>query len=215
MFALEELDENIEMSESLLLRGVDVAAHGAERLGSGDRPEATAYSRLSCRFRGSPESPLSATRRIPSTFELLESPKRQIGNGVRTGRLWKRLLGVESGVVEEVFLEGEGAFTVFVARVRPSSSERSRCGRCKKRSPLYDRGEGPRRWSTLDLGQNMAYLEAEVPRVTCSVHEVCTAHVPWARTSRDRQPTADPCFGVGRRTSFRHWRGPEDRDLHA
>ena len=100
---------------------------------------------------------------------------------MRTARLWKRLLGVESAVVEGVFIEGEGASTVFVARVRPSSSDRSRCGRCLKRSPLYDRGEGPRRWRTLDLGQNMAYLESDVPRVTCSVHGVTTAHVPWAR----------------------------------
>jgi transposase len=100
---------------------------------------------------------------------------------VRTARLWKRLLGVESAVVEEVFLEGEGALTVFVARVRPEATERSRCGRCKKRSPLYDRGSGPRRWRTLDLGQTMAYLEADVPRVTCSEHGVCVAFVPWAR----------------------------------
>lgn len=100
---------------------------------------------------------------------------------MRTARIWKRLLGVESAVVEEVFLEGEGALTVFVARVRPSSSERYRCGRCKKRSPLYDRGEGPRRWRTLDLGQNMAYLESHVPRVTCKEHGVTTASVPWAR----------------------------------
>jgi transposase len=100
---------------------------------------------------------------------------------VRTARLWKRLLGVESAVVEEVFLEGEGAFTVFVARVRPEATERSRCGRCKKRSPLYDRGSGPRRWRTLDLGTTMTYLEADVPRVTCSEHGVCTAAVPWAR----------------------------------
>jgi len=100
---------------------------------------------------------------------------------VRSARIWKRLLGVESAVVEEVSLEGEGPLTVFVARVRPSSSERYRCGRCKKRSPLYDRGEGPRRWRTLDLGQNMAYLESHVPRVTCKEHGVTTASVPWAR----------------------------------
>jgi len=100
---------------------------------------------------------------------------------VRTARLWKRLLGVESAVVEEVSFEGEGAETVFVARVRLSAKERSRCGRCKRRSPLYDRGSGPRRWRTLDLGHTMAYLEADIPRVTCLEHGVCSAAVPWAR----------------------------------
>jgi transposase len=100
---------------------------------------------------------------------------------VRTARLWKRLLGVESAVIEEVFLEGVGLETVFVARVHPQAKERSRCGRCKRRSPLYDRGDGPRRWRTLDLGHTKAYLEADVPRVTCSEHGVCSAAVPWAR----------------------------------
>jgi zinc-finger of transposase IS204/IS1001/IS1096/IS1165 len=100
---------------------------------------------------------------------------------VRTARLWKRLLGVESAVIEEVFLEGVGLETVFVARVHPQAKERSRRGRCKRRSPLYDRGDGPRRWRTLDLGHTKAYLEADVPRVTCSEHGVCSAAVPWAR----------------------------------
>jgi transposase len=33
----------------------------------------------------------------------------------------------------------------------------------------------------LDLGTSFAYLEAEAPRVSCKVHSVVVAAVPWAR----------------------------------
>jgi len=110
-------------------------------------------------------------------------------------RVWKRLLGVEQhSVVEKVYLEGEGADEIVVARVRPTRSRCSRCSRCEKRSPGFDRGEGRRRWRTLDLGTVMAYLEADMPRVRCKEHGVVVAAVPWAgAAARHTRAFEDSC----------------------
>jgi transposase len=98
---------------------------------------------------------------------------------VRNARLWAGLLGVENTVVERVvFDEDEG---VIVASVRPGRGQRRRCGVCRRCSPGYDRGDGRRRWRTLDLGTVRAFVEADAPRVCCLVHGVVVAAVPWAR----------------------------------
>src|SRR5438067_1058683 len=60
-------------------------------------------------------------------------------------------------------------------------SARSRCGRCCRRAPRYDNGEGRRRWRALDLGTTKVFLEAEAPRVRCRDRGVTVAAVPWAR----------------------------------
>jgi transposase len=98
-------------------------------------------------------------------------------------RVWKELLGVEQRVViEGVELETfEGAVQVLVASVRPSKRGSSRCPRCLRRCPGYDRGAGPRRWRGLDLGSTRVFLQAQAPRVHCREHGVIVAGVPWAR----------------------------------
>jgi len=98
---------------------------------------------------------------------------------VRSARLWKRLLGVEHTVIEQV-LDDEATDAV-VALVRPTRSRRRRCGVCQRRCPGYDQGEGRRRWRALDLGVTRAFLEADAPRVACPQHGVVVAGVPWAR----------------------------------
>jgi transposase len=98
---------------------------------------------------------------------------------VRNASVWRALLGVEKTVVEGLeFDEDEG---LLIAWVRPTASARSRCGRCRRRSPGYDSGAGRRRWRTLDLGTIQAVLEADAPRVSCPEHGVVVAAVPWAR----------------------------------
>ena len=82
---------------------------------------------------------------------------------MRFKRVWARLLGVEHTVIEEVVFDEEAEANV--ALVRPARGQRGRCGICGRRSPGYDRGEGRRRWRTLDLGTIQAFLEAEAPRV--------------------------------------------------
>jgi transposase len=98
---------------------------------------------------------------------------------VRSPKVWQRLLGVERTVVEAVVFDEDGE--VIVACVRPRKGARSRCGICECRCPGYDRGDGRRRWRTLDLGTIPAYLEADAPRVSCPEHGVVVASVPWAR----------------------------------
>ena len=93
--------------------------------------------------------------------------------------LWRGLLGVEKTVIERV--EFDEDTQVLVAHVRPTSRQRGRCGRCRRRCPGYDAGPGRRRWRTLDLGTTVAMLEADTPRVQCPTHGVVVAHVPWAR----------------------------------
>jgi len=98
--------------------------------------------------------------------------------GVRPLRVWKKLLGLQRAVVEDVELTDAGA---LVVSVRPAMRERDRCPHCRRRCPGYDWGEGRRRWRALDFGTTFAYLEAEAPRVTCKRHGVIVAAVPWAR----------------------------------
>ena len=98
---------------------------------------------------------------------------------MRNATLWRALLGVEKTVVEDVeFDEDE---QLLVAHVRPRRSAGGRCGRCGRRSPAYDRGEGRRRWRALDLGTIQVVLEADAPRVSCAEHGPTVAAVPWAR----------------------------------
>ena len=93
--------------------------------------------------------------------------------------LWRAVVGVEKTVVEDIeFDEDE---QLLVAHVRPWKRARGRCGRCGRRSPAYDRGEGRRRWRALDLGTIQAVLEADAPRVRCLEHGPTVAAVPWAR----------------------------------
>ena len=98
---------------------------------------------------------------------------------MQNATLWRALLGVEKTVIEGVeFDEDE---QLLVAHVRPRKRARGRCGRCGRRSPGYDAGEGRRRWRALDLGTIRAVLEADAPRVRCREHGPTVAAVPWAR----------------------------------
>jgi transposase len=91
------------------------------------------------------------------------------------------LLGVQHTVVEGVEFEMSPEGEVLIARVRPTRSRAARCGRCGRRSPGYDQGEGQRRWRGLDLGTTRVFLQAPAPRVSCAVHGVTVVAVPWAR----------------------------------
>lgn len=94
--------------------------------------------------------------------------------------LWRELLGVEkSTIIERVEYDADDE--VVIATVRSSGKRKPRCGKCGKRAPGYDGGEGPRRWRALDLGTVPVWLEAETPRVRCPEHGVTVVQVPWAR----------------------------------
>jgi transposase len=98
---------------------------------------------------------------------------------VRDTSVWLRALGLARTVVEGVrFDEDSGA---VVVSVRPRKAARQRCGRCGRRAPRYDRGEGRRRWRALDVGELRCLVEAEAPRVACPEHGPTVVQVPWAR----------------------------------
>jgi len=98
---------------------------------------------------------------------------------VREKSVWERACGLTRSIVEGVrFDERVGA---VVVSVRPVARARDRCGRCGQRAPGYDRGEGRRRWRSLDLGTTKVFVEADAPRVRCRTHGVTVALVPWAR----------------------------------
>ncbi len=97
---------------------------------------------------------------------------------MRRRSVWKKLLGLRRAVVEDVELTDSGA---LVVSVRPAARERDRCPHCRRRCAGYDWGDGRRRWRALDFGTTFAYLEADAPRVSCKVHGVVVAAVPWAR----------------------------------
>ena len=100
---------------------------------------------------------------------------------MRNATLWRALLGVEKTVVEDVEFEEDELRLIAHVRPRARARARGRCGRCDRRSPAYDRGEGRRRWRALDLGTIQVFLEADAPRVNCAVHGPTVAAVPWAR----------------------------------
>jgi transposase len=95
-------------------------------------------------------------------------------------RVWRRLLELDEHTVLES-VEFDQDAEVVIASVRPKARAKRRCGRCGRRSPGYDHGEGRRRWRGLDLGTVRLLLEADAPRVTCRDHGVVVAQVPWAR----------------------------------
>src|SRR6266705_1330797 len=124
------------------------------------------------------------------------------GNGVRSARLWARLLGVERAVIERVEFD-EDAEAIVVA-VRPRKGAKRRCGVCGRRCPGYDQGEGPRRWAHLRVRRHRgvaggAHLQAGGARAAAG---------GLAHGRADRGPG-----GGRRRAGHRSLRGA-DQDRH-
>lgn len=89
-----------------------------------------------------------------------------------------RLLGVAGvATITGIDLDEEGN---LVVSVRPHLRLQHLCGRCGRKCPGYDQGDGPRRWRDLDLGSTKTYLKADSPRVSCPEHGPTVAQVPWA-----------------------------------
>ncbi|MFT5434147.1 MAG: hypothetical protein ACI9OJ_004860 [Myxococcota bacterium] len=96
---------------------------------------------------------------------------------------WKSLLNVimpvKRGVIESAhFSESDGS---LIIRVRPDARSRHRYPHCSGRCPRYDGGHGDRRWRSLHLGICRVWLVTSGVRVSCPVHGVVSAAVPWAR----------------------------------
>lgn len=99
---------------------------------------------------------------------------------MRNSRVWRRLVGVDHQVVVEG-VDYDDELDEVTVRCRLRMGTKRRCGRCGRRSPLYDRGDGRRRWRSLDAGTIRVFIDADAPRVDCAEHGVTVAAVPWAR----------------------------------
>ena len=97
---------------------------------------------------------------------------------MQNATLWRALLRVEKTIVEDIEYDEDEQLLVAHVRLRARARARSRCGRCDRRSPAYDRGEGRRRWRALDLGTVRVAIEAAAPRVSCPVHGPTVVAVP-------------------------------------
>ena len=100
---------------------------------------------------------------------------------MQNNRVWERACGLTATVVEGVHVDDNA--NAIIVSVRPEARARSRCGRCGRRAPGYDHGDGRRRWRALDAGTTAVFVEADAPRVQCSTHGKTVAQVPWARHS--------------------------------
>lgn len=98
---------------------------------------------------------------------------------MRNVSVWQRVLGLARTVIEMVVFDED--LDAIVVSVRPRKGARRRCGRCGRRAPWFDRGEGRRRWRGVDAGTLQVWLEADAPRVNCRVHGPTVVQVPWAR----------------------------------
>ena len=64
---------------------------------------------------------------------------------MQNATLWRALLGIEKTVVEDIEFDEDEQLLVAHVRPRARARARARCGRCQRRAPAYDRGEGRRR----------------------------------------------------------------------
>ncbi len=99
---------------------------------------------------------------------------------MQSKRVWARALGVDHRVVIEGVDYDDEADEITV-RCRLRKGTKRCCGRCDRRSPLYDQGDGRRRWRALDAGTIRVFIDADAPRVECVECGVMVAAVPWAR----------------------------------
>jgi len=99
---------------------------------------------------------------------------------MRITTLLRRLLAVTALYVEDFVFTLDGKLAV---QVRPRW-RLSRCGRCCRKAPRYDR-RPLRRWRHLPWGRTSVELVYEPWRVDCRHCGVCVEQVPWAaRASR-------------------------------
>jgi transposase len=101
---------------------------------------------------------------------------------MRQGKMLLRALGVELAVVEDVRWQ-DGPVQSLHVHVRLLKKEQRRCPECGRRCGLYDQGDGPRRWRTVDAGLSPAYIVSSGARIRCPEHGVAPQHVPWARSN--------------------------------
>lgn len=87
---------------------------------------------------------------------------------MRTKEIIQSFVGTSKIVLKDVYTDAET--NAIVIKARPTKIEQCRCGLCHRKGKYYDKGQGERRWRALDIGSQMAYIEATVERVRCKKH---------------------------------------------
>jgi len=100
------------------------------------------------------------------------------------GSVWDEVLDTEHAVVVRTYIEqwprkDRAPEKVLIIVVEPDEETRFRCPECGQRGKPVETGVV--RWRTLDVHGKRAFLESELPRITCGEHGKITAAVPWAR----------------------------------
>lgn len=97
---------------------------------------------------------------------------------MRAETVTRRLLAFPRLSVQGVKFEDDGPGSGTMV-VKVSVRGRSRCSRCGRKCPRYDRLK-PRRWRHLDFGAREVHLEASLTRVECRRCGVVVEQVSWA-----------------------------------
>ena len=89
-------------------------------------------------------------------------------------------LNVKDTILKAIEIDKDKATATFTVKV--ASREDCRCGKCGRKSPVYDRGrQESRMWRSRDWNGVKIYLKADLVRVKCKKCGVVTQRVPWAR----------------------------------
>jgi transposase len=104
-------------------------------------------------------------------------------------KVWRRVLGVDDRTVIEG-VEFDDDADAVVAHVRPRRLRKRRCGRCGRRAPGYDQGEGRRRWLAVHTSKTAI---TELLRIAWS-----TVGAIVARVVDEARAVVDPFDGLAR-----------------
>lgn len=97
--------------------------------------------------------------------------------------LVKNLIGVNTIKATGVHLEeSDCGVRKIVVEAQPHKNNQNRCPYCNngKKLPGYDSCPCKKAWRGLDCGGILVEIQSATNRVSCSVHGVVTAAVPWA-----------------------------------
>jgi transposase len=100
---------------------------------------------------------------------------------VRVSKVLRAICGFSREVVIMSAEVVEEPRRVLRVQVRAKVRKRGCCGRCGRRSPRFDQGDGPRSWRHVDAGFSTVEIVGAARRVDCSSCGPTVAAVPWAR----------------------------------
>lgn len=103
---------------------------------------------------------------------------------VTANNLIKMIVGVKDVKINSFdIVENEDGIEKLTVDVTPHVNKQCRCPYCDnhKKLPRYDSSDKVRSWRGLDVNGVIVEIRSEQPpRVTCPVHGIVTADVPWA-----------------------------------